>query len=153
MERRFDSQTIPSAALALGLAGLLPFAGAALSQYASLPLLAPAFGLQVGIVYGAVILSFLGGIRWGTAIAPFASDRQAIEFATSVIPSLAALAAVFMPEILGLGLLISGFLMQALWDVTAVEQGRLPRWFGKLRMILTAGAVVSLIAMLLRQLI
>jgi hypothetical protein len=43
--------------------------------------------------------------------------------------------------------------MQALWDVTAVEQGRLPRWFGKLRMILTAGAVVSLIAMLLRQLI
>ena len=51
MERRFDSQTIPRAALALGLAGLLPFAAAVLSQYASLPLLAPAFGLQVGIVF------------------------------------------------------------------------------------------------------
>ncbi len=38
-------------------------------------------------------------------------------------------------------------------EVTAVEQGRLPRWFGKLRMILTAGAVLSLIALLLRQLI
>jgi hypothetical protein len=38
--------------------------------------------------------------------------------------------------------------MQALWDVTSVEAGRLPSWFGKLRMLLTAGAVVSLIAAL-----
>ena len=59
------------------------------------------------------------------------------------------LRAIFMPEILpASALLIAGFLMQALWDVTSVEAGRLPRWFGKLRMILTAGAVVSLIATL-----
>jgi hypothetical protein len=76
-----------------------------------------------------------------------------LEFATSVLGSLAGLAAVFMPELLGIGLLISGFLMQALWDVTSVEAGRLPAWFGKLRMGLTAGAVIALIAMLVSLLI
>ena len=48
-----------------------------------------------------------------------------------------------------LALLIAGFLLQALWDVTSAEAGRLPGWFGRLRMILTGGAVVSLVAALL----
>ena len=148
MNARLEGNRIPAPALALGVAGLLPFAAAALAQYVSLPGLAPAFGLQLGIVYGAIILSFLGGIRWGTAIGPYASSRQALEFPASVLGSLAGLAAIFMPELLGIGLLISGFLMQALWDVTSVEAGRLPAWFGKFRMGLTAGAVSALIAML-----
>lgn len=153
MNRNFDTRRIPGVALALGLAGLLPFAAAALSQYVRLPVLSPGFGLEVAIVYGAVILSFLGGIRWGTAIGPFPAGRQAMEFITSVLASLAGFAAVFMPDILGLGLLISGFLMQALWDVTSVEAGRLPHWFGKLRMMLTAGAVVALVLVLLKLVI
>jgi hypothetical protein len=52
-----------------------------------------------------------------------------------------------------LALLIAGFLMQALWDVTSVEGGRLPQWFGKLRMLLTAGAVVSLVVALVAVLL
>ena len=66
----------------------------------------------------------------------------------SVLGSLAGLAAIFIPPVPALTLLIAGFLMQALWDVTSVEAGRLPAWFGKLRMLLTAGAVISLIAAL-----
>jgi hypothetical protein len=153
MDRRFDTRKIPAAAMMLGLAGLLPFAAAAVSQFVPLPFLPAGFGLQVAIVYGAVILSFLGGIRWGTAIGPYLPERQAMEFITSVLPSLAGFAAVFMPEILGLGLLIASFLMQALWDVTSVEAGRLPRWFGQLRTMLTAGAVIALILVLLKLVI
>lgn len=153
MKARLEKDSIPVPALVLGVAGLLPFAATAVAQYVRLPGLAPAFGLQVGIVYGAVILSFLGGIRWGTAIGPYTSNRQTLEFSASVLGALAGLAAVFMPDLLGIGLLISGFLMQALWDVTSVEAGRLPAWFGKLRMGLTTGAVIALIAMLVSLLL
>jgi hypothetical protein len=139
---------IPRAALALGLAGLIPFAAGALSLWLPLGPLTPEYGLKLVIGYGAIILSFLGGIRWGTAIGPYDAGRQNREFAASVLGSLAGLAAIFLPAVPALTLLVAGFLMQALWDVTSVEAGRLPSWFGKLRMLLTAGAVVSLIAAL-----
>ena len=153
MRAMADSDRIPATALALGLAGLLPFAAATLSQWLALPLLTAGHGRLLAIAYGGVILAFLGGIRWGTAMGPYAAQRQALEFATSVMAALAGVAALFLPPLLGLCLLIAGFLMQALWDVMSVEAGRLPQWFGSLRKVLTAGAVLALLAILLRQFI
>lgn len=148
MTDRPIAESIPASALALGLAGILPFAAGALSMWVPLPLLTPETGLRLGIVYGAIILSFLGGIRWGAALGPYDHARQGLVFAVSVLGSLAGLAAVFLPAVPALALLIAGFLLQALWDVTSAEAGRLPGWFGRLRMILTGGAVISLVAML-----
>ena len=142
------STSIPAAALALGLAGLIPFAAGAAALWVPLPPLNPELGLKLAIFYGAIILSFLGGIRWGTAIGPYDTRRQGLELSASVLGSLAGLAAVFIPAVPALTLLIAGFLMQGLWDVISVEAGRLPQWFGKLRMLLTAGAVISLTAAL-----
>ena len=144
---------IPGSALALGLAGVLPFVAAALAQWLPIPGLPAGLAFEAGRTYGAIILSFLGGIRWGTAMGPYGPKRQSLEFATSVLASLAGFTALFLPPVLGLSLLVAGFLMQALWDVLSVEAGRLPPWFGKLRMILTAGAVIALLALLLRLLI
>ena len=149
MSDRSITGKIPGAALLLGLAGLIPFFAGAAAQWASLPLLPQHTGLKLVIVYGAIILSFLGGIRWGTAIGPYDHGRQTMEFSASVLGSLAGLAAVFLPPIPALALLVAGFLMQGLWDVMSVDGGRLPGWFGRLRMILTAGAVISLVAALL----
>ena len=149
MSDRLISGKIPGAALMLGLAGLIPFVAGAAAQWTRIPLLPSDAGLKLAIVYGAIILSFLGGIRWGTAIGPYDQGRQTLEFSASVLGSLAGLAAVFLPNIPALALLIAGFLMQGLWDVMSVDAGRLPHWFGRLRMILTAGAVVSLVAALL----
>ena len=148
MNEQNVSTSIPGAALALGLAGLIPFVAGAAALWVPLAYLAPAPGLQLVTVYGAIILSFLGGIRWGTAIGPYDTRRQGLEFAASVLGSLAGLVAIFIPPVPALTLLIAGFLMQALWDVLSVEAGRLPAWFGKLRMLLTAGAVMSLTAAL-----
>ena len=148
MSERHISAQIPATALALGLAGLVPFLAGALSMWVHMPWLSPDAGLRLVVIYGAIILSFLGGIRWGTALGPYDTGRQGIEFSASVLGSLAGLAAAFLPAIPGLALLIAGFLMQGLWDVTSVEAGKLPGWFGRLRMLLTAGAVVSLIAAL-----
>ena len=62
-------------------------------------------------------------------------------------------AALMMPAIPALSLLVAGFLMQSLWDVTSAQEGRLPGWFGKLRAILTSLAVTALILMLGRLLL
>lgn len=148
MSEQQANTRIPVSAFALGLAGLIPFAAGAVSQWLPLPLLTADTGLKLIITYGAIILSFLGGIRWGTAIGPFDERRQALEFSASVLGSLVGLAAVFTAAVPALSLLIAGFLMQALWDLMSVEGGRLPQWFGKLRMLLTAGAVISLVVAL-----
>ena len=153
MSDRLISGKIPGAALYLGLAGLIPFVAGAAAQWVSIPLLPSGTGLRLVIIYGAIILSFLGGIRWGTAIGPYDSGRQTQEFSASVLGSLAGLAAAFLPPIPALALLIAGFLMQGLWDVMSVDAGRLPNWFGRLRMILTGGAVVTLVAALLAVLV
>ncbi len=139
---------IPSAALFLGLAGLIPFAAGGLAMWSQFAPLPPEEGLKLVTAYGALILTFLGGIRWGTAIGPYGSHRQAVEFVGSVMGALAGLAALFLAPVPALTLLIACLLLQALWDVTSVEEGRLPQWFGKLRMVLTGGAVLALIAAL-----
>jgi hypothetical protein len=137
-------EPIPLSALFLGLAGLIPFIIAASVVWAY-----PAYrseALMAGIAYGAVILSFLGGIRWGTAIGPYAPARLRREFTLSVLPPLAGWAALLLPELPGLCLLISGFLLQGLRDVVSVEAGRLPPWFGRLRMMMTVAVAASLLA-------
>lgn len=138
---------IPRLALWLGLLGAVPFLVGALGVW--VPRIDHIPILGASLLYGAVILSFLGGIRWGTAIGPYGATRQALEFSGSVLPAIAAWLALLMPPAAGLSLLIIGFLMQALWDVITVEEGRLPPWFGKLRMILTSIVTVSLMAILL----
>jgi len=139
--------SIPPAALGLGLAGALPFWAAAAAFLFGGPI-SPMQALSVAVAYGAVILSFLGGIRWGAALGPIDEGRRMRAFTLSVIPSLAGFAAFFTPPHLGLSILVSGFLLQALWDVTSTDQGLLPRWFGRLRIILTLAATLPLIAML-----
>ena len=143
MADQIDTARIPPAALGLGLAGLIPFMGGAVVLW--MPEIAPTIGHRLIVGYGAIILTFLGGIRWGTAIGPYDGQRQTFEFTASVLGSLAGLASLFLPAIPGMTLLIAGFLTQALWDLTSVEAGRLPMWFGKFRMVLTAGAVISLV--------
>jgi hypothetical protein len=143
-----NARKIPISALVLGLAGLIPFIVCAASQWISMRPFTQADGLRMGLLYAAVILSFLGGIRWGMAVKILAVRRQAIDFAMSVLSSLVGWASLLVPPVLGLCLLISAFLLQSLWDVLSVEKGELPYWFGKFRMILTIGAVMSLTAML-----
>jgi hypothetical protein len=142
------SRSIPRTALLLGVASLIPLFVAALSVWFSLPLSTTETGLDLVVVYAAILLSFLGGIRWGAAVGPYDGRRQDMEFALSALGPLVGLAAVLLPSLAGLTLLIGGFLLQALWDVTSAEAGRLPLWFGRLRMLVTVGVVVALVATL-----
>lgn len=135
---------IPRAPLALGLSGLIPFWALALAL-----LVHGAFGLDPAFLdlalatYAAIIVSFLGGIRWGLAVRAGATD--AVPYALSVLPSLVAWAALAAPEpwrlaILGLVALALGPI-----DLGLVRSGAAPAWFGRLRLILSTGAGVALL--------
>ncbi|SFU32744.1 Protein of unknown function [Methylobacterium sp. 174MFSha1.1] len=131
------------AALILGGAGLIPFLGLAalvilgLSPFglAPRPLLA---------AYGAVIASFLGGLRWGAAAA--SPEGRGVDYAVSVVPSLIAWAALFAPapwDLRALGALV---LAWGLVDQDLPRRGLVPAWLGRLRLVLSGVAGLALLA-------
>lgn len=146
-----STDSIPQAALYLGLAGVLPFWAAAVLMWSFADPGHPPTASAISIAYGAIVLSFLGGVRWGIAIVPPARSCLATTLSLAVLPSLAGFAAMFMPSILGLAVVVSGFMLHALWDVVAADNGRIPQWFATLRLILTALVVPALLMVIARM--
>jgi hypothetical protein len=119
---------------AMGLGGLRQFAGQAITTYA------------------AVIVSFLGGIQWGIAIATHQQQPQTAKslFLLSVVPSLLAWAMLFLPNDSS-RVVVAIFLVGFIWIIDALLhlQQVLPTWFFRLRSIVSAVVMASLIAVLL----
>lgn len=133
--------------LALGVAGLLPFGCLAM-------LLLTGWHDQLGwsaaatrsalLTYGAVIASFLGGIRWGVALGRTGSEA-ARDYALSVAPSLLAWVCLMLPGALAPAALGSLILVWGVVDQDVVRRGLAPVWFGQLRAMLSAGAGLALL--------
>lgn len=135
---------VPPAAAVLGLAGVVPFAAAAIASFGAGPL--GAFATQALLAYGAVILSFLGGIQWGLAI-----DRGRPTYAhlgLGVLPSLVGWAALLLGSYWGLLLLAAAFLLVLLVDMRMTRAGIAPDWFPQLRLVLTQAVVLCLLVAL-----
>ncbi|XP_061099701.1 transmembrane protein 69 isoform X2 [Conger conger] len=145
---RYDMKELwkgPRPALYLGFSGLLPFVIPPLAMGATelyFPELAYA-----QIVYGASILSFLGGARWGFAL-PEGSPAKPdwLNLANSVVPSLLAWVALLFRDntteaaimvIMGLGISLH-------YDLALLPT--YPSWFKALRAVLTVVATLSLVS-------
>jgi hypothetical protein len=133
--------------LILGLAGLVPFWGlaGALALKGAGPFSCEALDWALA-TYAAIILSFLGGIRWGLAVASADRPEAAMHFMISVLPSLAAWLLLLLPEPMRLTCL--GFLSLALglMDRGLVFSGFASPWLGRLRLLLSSGAGMALLA-------
>ncbi|TVQ59948.1 MAG: DUF3429 domain-containing protein [Rhodobacteraceae bacterium] len=136
----------PPAARALGYAGLIPFvglAGVTLVGPDEWRLLAQGALAQ----YGAIILSFMGGCRWGFAAAGMGRGPVFAPLALSVLPALYAwgvLVAAAPP--LNLAMLAAGLAALLAADLALVRAGGAPRWWPTLRWPLTLVAGASLLA-------
>jgi hypothetical protein len=136
---------IPEPARLLGYAGLIPFFGlAGLSGFLSEPHASMAQAWLTG--YGAVILSFMGGCRWGFAAAGLGDGPSFAPLAISVLPSLYGWAVVsalpFTPAALALAV---GFFALYVADVRLTRERGAPVWWRALRLPLSAGAAGALV--------
>lgn len=122
-------------ALLLGWAGVLPFlAGTLVAWHPDARLAA----VSAFLGYSVAILSFLGGVRWGRALAAGAGTDQ---YVRAVVPSLWAwLAWVLLPPAAALVALAAGFVLAGAWDARG-DALPAPTAFRRLRLGLGASVV------------
>ena len=136
---------IPLPALIFGAGGLLPFfalaAGIAFNPEPNL-----SYYLGWLVQYGALIVSFVGALQWGLAMqSPVAgTTEQWAAFGWSVCPALIAWVALQLPQYEGVYLLAALFALCLLMDWRFARRHALPRWFMRLRIVLTLGAITTL---------
>jgi hypothetical protein len=106
-------------ALIYGVTGLIPFVGLAAVVLLSHEWRAVAAQALAG--YGAVIVSFLGGLHWGLAMRSRAVPAS--ELTSGIALSLLAWGALLLP--VGYGLLALGLVLIACW---AVDRKLYPRY-------------------------
>lgn len=140
-DTRTMSSTPPKLAKQLGFAGVLPFYLGALALWTADESAHDA-ALAVTMTYGAVILSFVGAVHWGRALA---DETPEAGMGWSVTPALLGwLAAAWLEPLPGLILLIVGFWTAYVVDARAAREGRFPFWYIVLRKHLSALVVLAL---------
>jgi hypothetical protein len=129
----------------LGYAGVLPFALlATLAATAAGP--PREIALTAFLFYSAVILSFLGGIRWGAAARQGSAGDSA--YVVSVVPSLWAVACLAWPDpVVSAWGLALGFAVAGLGDWLRPGVG-VPSWMRPLRARLTLAVLACHAAVL-----
>ena len=130
----------PPAVLLYGALGLIPFLAAPAAT-----LILPDFRWQFTealLWWSAIILSFLGGARWGAAIQAASPPPRLIGLA--MLPSIVGWLILLLPakyRAVQLLALAAALLLHLVWDW---RSGGLPGWYGRLRTTLTAGAITAL---------
>lgn len=132
---------MPFSSAVFGGLGIIPFAvGAVLANITE----TAHTGQWLIMGYGAVILSFLGGIQWGVGLK--AAPRAWLPYFVAITISLTGWVSMLLPPLWGIGLLAVGFVAAFIYDAISVGVFHLPGWFLGLRSLLTV-LVVSCLAL------
>ncbi len=139
---------LPALAIVLGVAGLLPFLAFGLGSV-STNLITSRVAAYVLIGYGAVILSFVGAVHWGFTLATEHDPAERPRLLLGVVPALVGWAALALTlstlqPVLGLLVLIAGFILTAVAEWHGHSRGWVPGGYITLRLILTAVVVLIL---------
>ncbi len=118
----------PTAVLVLSYARVVPFVAMALIIALISPSPAAASALAAEIGYGAVLLSFLGGVRWGAAIKTAGDAILFRPLTLLMLPTLFSWCVLFMASATALAALMAGFLLVTLADRASVRRGLAPAW-------------------------
>lgn len=146
MSLRPRQDRVPLAVIALTAAGFLPFAALAAASVQ----LAPGeqhLAVQAQHIYGAVILSFLGGIYWGWEFATQDRDPvSGVRLSIGVIPSILAWAAVLLPTTGQSSIALALCFVSVLaYDIWRARNAQAPAWYPQLRVPITIAVVLALL--------
>jgi len=135
---------IPKSALVPGVLGLMPvvFLTAVIIHQAPK---VHAETLTALLAYGAVILSFLAGVRWGLVISGSSQLPFVFEFGIVVLPPLAGWGSILIEKPAGFLVLSISFSLLLLMDY--IISGA-PRWYLRLRVILSLPVIACLLIVL-----
>ncbi len=139
---------LPALAVILSAAGLIPFLAFGVGSV-SANVITSRIAAYVLIGYGAVILSFVGAVHWGLTLATEHDPAERPRLILGVLPALVGWAALALTlstlePVLGLLLLISGFVLTAVAEWRGHSRGWVPGGYITLRLILTGVVVVIL---------
>jgi hypothetical protein len=145
MIQKADVRTpaIPAPARILGLAGLIPFVACALLVALSPESKADAAAAL--LAYGAVVLSFLGGVRWGFAVVEGVSAGWNA-YGLSTVPAAVAWIAVLGGGPAGMIILALAIGLWGFAERAYPPAFGLPAWYTRFRAMLSLASAVSLIA-------
>ena len=150
---------IPRPALVLGWAGMIPLAAASVLIWVlARPL--PALVLVLQMQYAAIVLSFLGAVHWGLALAEYrggvADGEKGVyegagwgRYGWGLVLAFLGWLAIQLPPAAALLLLIVALAAAWLGDVVVARRGLMPRWYTRLRKPLTLVAILCMVASLL----
>ncbi|MEL6449457.1 MAG: DUF3429 domain-containing protein [Pseudomonadota bacterium] len=133
-----------SVARVLGYGGLLPFFALALALLLNWAL--AGIDTRAWLTgYAATILSFVGAVHWGVAVAQPALPARRTWLAASVLPALVAWVALGLPAPIDLWVFVAAFVGWYGWERTVAWE-LFPGWYRELRTVLTAGVALALAA-------
>jgi hypothetical protein len=139
-------QDVPLAAFILGFLGAMPFLGLVSLAVLAGPLGSAAIGawaLAALLAYGAIILSFMGGVHWGWAMA--AEEPSFERLGLSVLPALLGWGGFLLAGSLGFLVIAAGFAALLWLDLRAIAEGRAAPWYRQLRWPLTVIVTACLV--------
>ncbi|ETN37742.1 uncharacterized protein HMPREF1541_07365 [Cyphellophora europaea CBS 101466] len=163
----FSLKSVPKEALAVGLAGVVPYLATSLStvylafdiQYAAahgqglllsgevaeqlLHIIEP---IQLG--YGASIISFLGAIHWGLEWAGFGGYQGYPRYSIGIVATAVAWPTLLLPAEVGLIAQFLAFTFLYYADARASTRGWAPSWYSTYRFVLTFIVGASIVASL-----
>jgi len=148
---RADDPRIPPTSVAFGFGPMLPLVLAALGAW-GLEGRWALLAIHLALIWGALILAFVGGVRRGFGFGQDRASTRAEIAAAVAYVTLAGLALVVPYWTTALSLLVVGYVLAALLDARAARRGDAPAHFARLRppqLLLGAASLAALWAWLL----
>lgn len=139
-----------NAAQILGYSGLIPLYAMALALMFVWPGETGEKLLQAEVFYAAIILSFLGGTRWGIAMRSGPENQQIGGLFLTTLPSLVAWLVLFVGPVNQMLILMAAFALAFIGDRVVARKGLMPDWYEHLRLTLTLLFEIALAMTLVR---
>ncbi len=142
---------LPKIAQLLGYLGVIPFIALALTLVldSSFSILGATDNTGILLGYAAIVISFIGAVHWGVALAGSSKNKTSL-YVYGVVPSLVAWSALFLPEVAALAGMAVVVIVLYFMD-RALLSGLVPAGYFKMRLFLTLIVSLSLLVAALGQ--